>query len=172
MYEEELVSEQAMWDLLKRKTKGLVEMERITEKLNPGVPDVVYQYPQVFEPGTFDGAGWRPGPSGWVELKYLGGDKAANAVRDQVCRIPWKNADQPFWLQRWKRWGGRSGVLLYVKDAGWYYWRPWVKIAWLEFIKAPVRLSGEVCNTPDSSLPTWQCGPRLDVPELLVELRR
>lgn len=150
------MSEQAMWGLLRDKSKGLVAMERITEKLNAGVPDVVYQFPAGYGLYELDETVLSPGPSGWVELKYLA------SAKGESVRIPWKNADQPFWLQRWVRWGGRAGVLLYVKDTGWFYWRPWQDIKWLDFIKAPVSLEQA----------TWKCGPRLDIPGLLAELRR
>lgn len=141
------MSEQAMWGLLAQKTRGLVGMERITEKLNPGVPDVVYQFPSTSE--LILGSYVRqPGPSGWVELKYVGGDKAQRALREGVVKIPWKNADQPYWLQRWARWGGRSGVLLQISEVGWYYWRPWQSIKWLDAIKGYVQLVPPPPQTP------------------------
>jgi hypothetical protein len=166
------MSEQAMWTLLAEKLKAAgVGAERITEKLNAGVPDVVYQFPREYDGMPYresDGGlsiGSGPGPTGWVELKFLSAEK----VRDGLVRIPWKNADQPFWLQRWVRWGGRAGVLLYVKDTGWYYWRPWVTIDWLDWIKGSVGLAHPI--HPDKYFPTWQCGPRLSLQGLLDALR-
>lgn len=168
------MSEQAMWGLLREKTKLLCGMERITEKLNPGVPDVVYQFPTFYggepkvECGEVVSVPGFPGPSGWLELKYL----PAERVKGHSVRIPWKSADQPFWLQRWARWGGRAGVLLYVKDTGWYYWRAPAAIKWVEWIKGPVVLGHQEPPVPHGEYPTWACSAKLDVAGLLVELRR
>ena len=127
------MSESAMWDHLKEKIVGRVNAERITERLNDGVPDVVYQFAS--------------GEAGWCELKYVAG------VGKDVLRIPWKSTAQPFWLQRWRRWGGRSGVLLRIERRGWFYWRPTDDIRWVEWAQNPVGL--------DTA--TWRCGERLDV---------
>lgn len=143
------MSEQATWLLLKSKFEGpigkevLGGSERITERLNDGVPDVVYQF--------------LSGETGWLELKFL----ATKGRTWPLVKIPWKSPAQPFWLQRWVRWGGRAGVLLYVADVGWYYWRPSKDIRWVAWAQDPVPAEGA----------TWWCGPRLDVSGLLRAMR-
>lgn len=136
-----------MWENVRDRVKaqsGGPLLERITEKLNRGVPDVTYQ---------FGG-----GEAGWVELKWL----AKPGKAWPLVAIPWKSTDQPLWLWRWARAGGRAGVLLKIADVGWFYWRPDREVGWM------TRIQGQV----DVGTATWAGGPVLDLEGLLGALRK
>jgi hypothetical protein len=117
-----MASEKVMWEHMRDRVGELMLMERITEKLNEGVPDVSWCH------GETDTAGW-------LELKVL--DKPAKTLMtEKRWVIPFKSPAQPLWLYRWAKNGGRAGVLLRTSDDMWIFWRAEGTVEWLKMIQS------------------------------------
>lgn len=110
------MSEKQMWEYLRPKLAPLLKVERITERLNEGVSDVVYARSKT--------------EMGWVELKVTSKPRG---------RIPWKSPAQPLFLTSWAARGVRAGVLVRVEeDNSFWYWRADGTIEWNRIIQTDI----------------------------------
>lgn len=141
------MSETNMWDYLQPKLKAEnLHCERITDRAQEGVPDVVY----VNGLGT----------TGWLELKYLAAYPKDLAVTPLLTYgSHGLQTAQAFWLGRWARRGGRAGILLRVGSTDWWYWRSEGAPEWTSNIQtcwAASMATRRWCSGPETKLPRFE----------------
>jgi len=111
-----------MWTYLRTafRTEGVLA-ERLTERLNPGVPDVLW---------TFEGR------TGLLELKWLPAFPTDRTVTPLLTYgAHGLQPDQAFWLGRWARRGGRAHVLLRIGTDDWWLWTALPTVVWTGAIR-------------------------------------
>lgn len=116
------MSEAAMWGYIRRKVEwpvppfsAQIHMERLTEKLKGGVPDVRWVTNTRVQ--------------GMLELKYLPPHTGGGwRIRFRPNQLPW--------LRRDREWGGRSAVLLRFGEQ-WLLYYSEASLDWVRKMKGP-----------------------------------
>lgn len=105
-----------MWHKMVEVLSGSLHMERITDRMSGGIPDIIWKDRRL------------PGRAGWIELKDVGAPPT-KARGKQIGLRP----DQSLWMQQWARDGGLAGVLVKCGRDDWRWMWAQTDKQWLLF---------------------------------------